>query len=364
MKKNYLNVWNPNFHKTFSDPREKLIAHGILAPSGHNMQPWSIKLDQNNHKVMYLYIEKDRLTPKVDPIFRQLMISQGTFLEYMKIAGETLGYELKIDLFPFGIIEEKNFIADISKKPIARIELIEISPIKNTFYDMLFLPDTNRLAYQKREIQMDAILQLNDMIKDEYITSSFYNDEKNVKEISHIAYQSVRIEADQKDVMKETDAVFRSNEKKKNHYKYGFSLEGQGMKGPMKYLIQGMITLFPKMGQGEGSKKAFLDGAIHAIENTSNYFMLSSNDNDYHSQIKAGMTYARLVLKAHELGLAVQPLSQAIQEYDEMKTLYDQIHQLYGEHKTIQMLARIGYPKEKTELSMRMLPHDIIKKNE
>jgi hypothetical protein len=60
------------------------------------------------------------------------------------------------------------------------------------------------------------------------------------------------------------------------------------------------------------------------------------------SEINAGRAYARLALKAAELELAIHPWSQTLQEYAEMKPLYDEVHGLIGEGKRIQMLVRVG----------------------
>ena len=62
-------------------------------------------------------------------------------------------------------------------------------------------------------------------------------------------------------------------------------------------------------------------------------------------QIEAGRAYARLNLKAAELRLAIQPLSQALQEYPEMTALRGELHALLARQGggTVQMLARIGY---------------------
>ena len=55
----------------------------------------------------------------------------------------------------------------------------------------------------------------------------------------------------------------------------------------------------------------------------------------------------RLQLKATELGLQVHPMSQAVQEFPEMKPHYDRVHELLvgrpAEEETVQMLCRVGY---------------------
>jgi hypothetical protein len=50
----------------------------------------------------------------------------------------------------------------------------------------------------------------------------------------------------------------------------------------------------------------------------------------------------------------MQPLSQPLEEYNQMKGVYEEIHQEYGgEGETIQMLIRLGYPTKEAPLSMR-----------
>ncbi len=49
-------------------------------------------------------------------------------------------------------------------------------------------------------------------------------------------------------------------------------------------------------------------------------------------------------LAAAAAGLAFQPLSQALQEFPEMKRLHDEVHRRIAPGGgTVQMLARIGY---------------------
>ena len=65
------------------------------------------------------------------------------------------------------------------------------------------------------------------------------------------------------------------------------------------------------------------------------------------AEVNAGRAYMRLQLKATELGLQVHPMSQAPQEFAEMKPFYDKLHlRLVGKpatEETVQMFCRIGY---------------------
>ncbi len=51
----------------------------VLAPSSHNRQPWQVDLREPD--AITLYVDRERLLPETDPWFRQIVVSQGTFLE-------------------------------------------------------------------------------------------------------------------------------------------------------------------------------------------------------------------------------------------------------------------------------------------
>jgi hypothetical protein len=68
--------------------------------------------------------------------------------------------------------------------------------------------------------------------------------------------------------------------------------------------------------------------------------------NSRSTQVNAGRAYVRAQLAATAQGLAMQPLSQALQEYTEQAQPYAAIHALLQApppRYTVQMWARIGY---------------------
>ena len=148
LPKKYYDAWNPQYHKQFSDARLQMIAHGLLAANSHNMQAWKIVLDDSDKNGFWLYIDTDKLTPQVDRYSRQITISQGTFLEYVTVASEKLGYQADITLFPKGEFDDKGSIESIKSKPVAKVTLKPGTPAANPIYSMIFLPDTVRVAYQ------------------------------------------------------------------------------------------------------------------------------------------------------------------------------------------------------------------------
>lgn len=354
MKQSYLEPWSKDYAAQFDDPRVRLAANGLLAASNHNMQPWKIKLDSTNAMVFYLYADSSRLTPAVDPYARQFMISQGTFLEYVAVAGKNQGFQTEIQLFPYGDYDETKLKNSIDQLPVAKITLTTSFFAADSLYDSIFLPDTNRNEYLPDKLSVTQKNTLIALCNTEPIAIQIYEDAENRNRIGEFALQSALIEAETNRVMEESSLIFRSNEYQKNQYRYGYSVEGQGISGFTKHIIQGLVTLFPSMNTGKSASQNMIRSTKTSIDNTPAYALIVSDGNTRKEQVKSGMLYSRMVLTAHTLGLTVQPLSQVLEEYPEMQVPYDKFRQAYAPNNgTVQMLIRVGIPTKPIPQSLR-----------
>jgi len=350
----YLQPWERSYSQQFDDPRIRLAAHGLLAANGHNLQPWKIKLDTKDPKVFYLYADSNRLATQVDPYARQTMISQGTFLEYVQVAGGELGYRTVIELFPEGSYDEHNLIVEMNIKPVAKVTLMEVAPQHSPLYSYIFTPDTNRGPYKSTPLTEQQLNQLLSINTEEGITMEIYQDNVNKEKLGNYAKKGAIIESGIHRINEESAAIFRANEYQKNKYRFGFSLEGQGTSGVMKHIMQGLITIFPSINSEKTSADIFVKSTLTAINHTPAYSMIITKVNTRIEQVKSGMLYSRLVLNAHRLGFVMQPPSQVLEEYPEMKEQYSNIHRDYANaSSTIQMFFRLGIPTKTFPQTMR-----------
>ena len=84
-------VFEADFPKT-RDAGEKLrflLNYAVLAPSGHNTQPWLFKVRNSE---VELYTDRTRGLPVVDPEDRALVISCGAALFNLRAAVRHFGY--------------------------------------------------------------------------------------------------------------------------------------------------------------------------------------------------------------------------------------------------------------------------------
>lgn len=311
---NYLAPWKTNYAAFFSDPRTRLVAQAELAASGHNMQPWRVKLDHEDAQSLYLYANPKRLTLQVDPYARQTMISQGTFLEYLSVAGAHAGYHVQVRLFPNGFYNEHQLKASMTKLPVAKIVLKKETSTGSILYPYLFQPDTNRGPYASEKLTSKQLTQLQGLTHDPDLSLTFYQDARDLKRLDAFANEGARIESSVKRISAESSAVFRANEYQKNAKSYGYSFEGQGMTGIKMQLLQGLITLVPAINNDQAAASIFVHSTKDAAAHTPAYAMLKTKGNSRIDQVKAGMLYSRFVLEAHRLGLSMQPPSQVLEE--------------------------------------------------
>jgi hypothetical protein len=359
-KPQYLEPWQKSYANKFDDPRIQLASHGLLAANGHNMQPWKIKLDADQD-VFYLFADYERLVKEVDPYARQTMVTQGTFLEYVRVAGEKLGYKTDITLFPDGEYDEQKLAESLKNKPVAKITLKKGEPQNSPLYDYMFLPDTNRAAYQKLQLTSEEIKQLLAINTDSDMTIKVFQDEANKSNLGNYAIEGAKIESGIHRINEESAKIFRANEYQKNKYRYGFSIEGQGTTGVMKHLLQGLLTLIPSVNNEKSSADLFVKSTQTAADNTPAYAMIITKGNSRIEQVKSGMLYSRLILTAHSLGLVMHPPSQVLEEYPEMREQYSKIHKDYAPNGgTIQMFFRIGKSTQGFPQSMRRDVMDLI----
>lgn len=352
LTKEYLNPWDKTYYKQFNDPRIQTIAHGLLAPNAHNMQSWKIVLNVKDSTKFDLFLDEERLLPETDPYHRQTIMSHGTFLELIDISAKKLGYEVNIDIFPKGEIDEEGSIEDIRTKPIATISLNQSEVKDSPLYEAIFDRVTTRTPYLNKPLTDEQIKQIMDLNNYEGIYVVVFQNNDDLETIKELALKGVDIESKLLDKMNETHEVLRFNEYQKNKHKTGLTFASQGWSWFKEFFMEGLSTVFPVSLEQEG--KIWNDGAKERIPQTPAYIMILSDKNDRTTHVKIGMLYSRIQLAGTSLDLSMQPTMQITQEYPEMSELYGEINERFADNgQIVQMLFRVGEPERKVEHSPR-----------
>ncbi len=320
------------------DPRRRAIGWAMLAPNPHNMQAWLVDLRQPDEIV--LHVDRERLLPQTDPFSRQIVVGQGTFIELLVLALAADGYRAEIVLFPEGEFGAEG----VDARPVARVRLVRDGTIK---VDPLFAQIPHRRSikteYARRpvsETHLAALAAAHRAASD--LTLDFATDPAALDALRAIAAGASEVEMVTPRTHKESIDRLRIGADEIAAHRDGLVLTG-----PMIWALRhaGIFTRDKAMTLGtlawNGGRDVIMTGYASAVA----FGWIATPLNTRAAQIAAGRAYVRLNLKATELGVAMHPHSQALQEFAEMADMHRAIHKATGVPRghTVQMFFRLGY---------------------
>jgi len=304
----------------YEDPRMQALSFALLAPNPHNRQPWQVDLSSADQAIIWR--DKERDLPETDPFGRQLTIGMGCFLELMKIAASQSGHQVDLDLFPEG---EDGPVAIATYKEGAAA-------------DPLFAHVMERRSckepFEDRPVAPEALAALADY-------GDLHSEPEMVGKLKTLTLNALKTEIYLPRTLKESVDLFRIGKSEINANPDGIDLGGPFLES---LSVLGILTREANMDQ---NSTAFAEGVRMYEEMllaTPAYAVLKTSGNSRLNQIDAGGRWLRLNLATTSMGLALHPVSQALQEFPEMQEHYQQAHALLAEPgETVQMLGRLGY---------------------
>jgi len=317
--------------KSLGDPRLDALAYAILVPNPHNRQPWKVAL--NKDLGLSLYCDLERRLPETDPFDRQITIGLGCFLEALRMAAESKGYTLKVATFPEGEPDSR-----LDQRPIAHVEFIKGDEIKDPLFEQMLLRHTHRFDFDtSREISPEVFQELvsaagakgsiDPTLRGTLREKTWAAMKTELTTPRTVTESALLTRFGKQEIIANPDGLSMTGPAFELMNKVGF-LTQESMKDPNSSAMQsGFASIQARMATAMG------------------YVWLDSDNNSRAAQLNAGKQWLRLHLKATALGLAMQPLSQALQEFPEMQDSYQQLHSLLNvaTPARLQMLGRIGY---------------------
>jgi hypothetical protein len=317
------------------DPRRRALSYAILAPNPHNRQPWLVDLSTPDR--VTLLVDTAKLLPHTDPFNRQITIGLGCFLEVMRMAALKDGYDVTFTLFPQGSDQTK-----LDQRPVAIADFVAN---KNFAADPLFEHVLDRRSL-KEPYDLTKTVS-NEILKNLELAALFgtqagsTNDQERVSTLRKLSHDALVIEVETPHTYKESVDLFRIGATEVDA-----NPDGIDFSGPLFEALH-LAGLFSRETALDKSTSTYEQGYNAVLENADTamaHIWLTTPGNSREEQIAAGRDWVRVNLAATAAGLGIQPLSQALQEYPEMKKLYDDVHRLLAPAGgTLQMFARLGY---------------------
>lgn len=335
---------NPTGHTATSNPgdiRERVLEYAILAPSPRNTQPW--KAQFNGIERILISIDHERLLAACDPRGRQAFISTGAFLENLDLAARSFGYRADIDLFPEGW-PDATAVPDTS---IARVDLI---PDGSCAEDPLFLQipirHTNRRPFRKGEVSLGIAGQITESFDYTRVSFGFSNNRDLITSLADFSVDAMTIELSDPKRWNENLKYFRFTDQEVRESPDGDGFAQSGYGRISRFFIG---NFFLSRDRATALPSLFLKNAVKKVREQAagagGIGWLSTKSDHRIEQIRAGRAFQRIHLKATSLGIALQPITQPLADYPDMRDLRSRLYEHLGtpDTHTIQMLFRMGY---------------------
>lgn len=304
----------------YDEPRRRALSYAVLAPNPHNRQPWLVDLDDPDTVV--LYRDPSRDLPETDPHARQLTIGLGCFLELMTTAASQTGHAVALELFPDG-----------EAGPVAIARFAD-----GAAPDPLFAHVMSRRSCKEPFEDRPVPAPLVDRLAPH---ADIVTDPQRVAALRDLTLDAWMVEASTHRTLKESVDLMRFGKREINANPDGIDLGGAFLESMM------VIGMLSREDQLNPDSTGFKEGARiyrEMLTATPAYAVLKTPGNDRVQQIDAGRRWLRLNLMTTSLGLALHPVSQALQEFPEMAPHYATAHRLLaGPGETVQMLGRLGF---------------------
>ena len=331
------------------DLRRFMLAHALLAPNPHNRQPWIADLREPGR--IHLTCDGDRLLPETDPFGRQILIGCGAFIELAVIAAAQRGVSVKVELFPGGAP------ADQELPKGSRVATLVMGEPGSAPIDPLFgqivRRHTRKTAYANDRPLPEALVRHWTETASRFgLRSGVVAGAAAMDPIRRITREAYEIEATTARTWLESARLMRIGPGS-----IAANPDGISLNSPMVRALYTTGLFDPMEVPTKGSKtmERVMERWV-PFETASGFLWLASPDNTRTTQVAAGRAYVRAHLHATAVGVDMHPLSQALQEFPEMRGPYEDIHKTLGLtalSETLQMLSRVGFAAEQRGPSPR-----------
>ncbi|MEQ8653445.1 MAG: hypothetical protein RIC87_13355 [Kiloniellales bacterium] len=302
------------------EPRRKALSYAILAPNPHNRQPWLIDLRQPDQVIVYR--DEARDLPETDPYARQLTIGLGCFLELMRIAAAQDGLAIDMELFPEG---EEGPVAIAQLRPGATPDPLFAAVLERR---------SVKAPYSAEPIPAAAKAVLSGYAR-------ILDAPEEVAALKQITLDAWNAEIDNPVTWQESLELMRFGKSEIEANPDGIDLGGPDLEA---LIADGLLT---RETLADPQHPTFLQSKQlyhRMLTETPAYAAIITPGNSRIQQIRAGRAWLRFNLAVTALGLACQPVSQALQEFEAVRPHYLRIHRMLAKPgDRVQMLGRLGF---------------------
>lgn len=297
-----------------------LLRYAVLAPSGHNTQPWLFGVQGDT---VDLYADRTKALPVVDPADRELTISCGAALLNLRLALRRFGY--RDDAY-------ETLPEPADRDLLARIRLVDgepPSPDDEALFAAIPHRRTTRAAYDGRAVPAGVQRALDEGAAREGASLHVVGDDAQ-DPVADLIAEADRVQMHDKRFRRELASWVHPNRSRAAHGMRGY---GFGM-GDLMSLAGPLVIRTFDLGKGQAAKDREL------AERSPLLCVLGTAGDSPRDWLAAGQAMQRAVLVAASQGLTSSYLNQPV-EVEEVRPRLAAAIGSSPEHP--QLVLRFGY---------------------
>src|SRR5262245_17489744 len=298
-----------------------VIYYASLAPSGHNAQPWSVRLDEGH---VWIGTDPARWLPKVDPTNREVTLSIGAFVENLITAAPAHGFVADYDI--------------VGTRTAADLVRVVLKPVahRDVPLERLRARRTLRSGHLSREISTTDIKTL---CPDAGVQNVHFIParSKEGRLLADATLEANRLQTARDDAQSELADWMRWTAADGRAHRNGFTPEALEISGVAGWYVRRFMNR--KGVLGKSFRRQSLDRIRQQLASYGGWIVITSIDEDVPALIDAGRRCERMWLQTRARSVAVHPMSQVLEE----APLKDQIMRDLGLPGHAQFVLRVGY---------------------
>lgn len=304
--------------------RNAILYYASLAPSGHNSQPWFVKVIRQNEWI--IGADPKRRLPAVDPQNREAMLSLGAFVENLALAAGTFGFKTGIEIIAKGPFEPE-------------ILKVVLTPASTFDYPLQRLTGRMRVknGYLSDEIKNKDVKALSKPLNGHLFYFPAGTEHANC--IRDGAVENFRFQAQRHDAQRELVRWVRLSNKDAEHYRDGLTVEGMEIRGFKGWFVRNFVQ--PEDFMKASFREQGVDLTATLASQGGGWLVITSEGRTITDLIETGRRFERMALLARERNIAIHPMTQYLEE----ETGVNQIAANHQASMIPQFLLRVGYLK-------------------
>ena len=299
-----------------------ILYFASLAPSGHNTQPWTVRILNENHWV--LGTAASRWLPGIDPDNREMLISLGAFLENLILAARQYGYTVKTQLIAENAQEQT--IMDITFIKGFVSGAVDCSNIE--------LRRTIRSSLLPKLLAPEDI----ELVLAEHQETWFYFPQQSA-EGQYLAVKTLeanKIQTYNEAAQMELAKWIRWSNRDIMKFRNGLTAETMEIEGLSRWYAKNFYS--EKSVLTDDFRQATIEKIKEQTAAGSGWLLITSRTS-VQELIDVGRKLERMWLTLREHKIAIHPMNQLIEEVPFRQAATKQ----FGRKDELQLLLRVGY---------------------